>query len=162
MPRGSARIICNGKEYCSQKHPLLEYIFHKYNPNNDTNKKLIPFTLADISEAYSAIYVTRIDVDGVRERVKEPASISNTILDLVRQDRGIKSRLPDSLILLGYDLRKRTGLSRDQKTNLAGEFVYVGYGKELSSWLVWPTNMERTDLSSTTIPGLVETSFTKR
>ena len=56
MPRrGAGRAICNGKEYRSQKHPLLEYIFHKYNPKNDTSVKSIPFTLADISEAYRQV-----------------------------------------------------------------------------------------------------------
>jgi hypothetical protein len=53
--------------------------------------------LSDISEAYRAC------------GIPEPASISNTILDLTRKNNGIQSRLSQSLIDLGYDLRKKTG-----------------------------------------------------
>ena len=143
------RAICNGKEYRSQKHPLLEYIFKKYNPRNDTSKKWIPFTLADISEAYRNVQVFTVDRHGNKRRVREPASISNTILDLVRQNRGIESRMPESLIRLGYDLRKKTG------GNLAGEFVHVGVGNVLSSWITWPTNPSRITVSSASLPDLV-------
>jgi hypothetical protein len=146
--RGAGRVICNGKEYRSQKHPLLEYIFHKYNPTNDTSLESIPFTLADISEAYRAVQVFRIDSNGNQVRVQEPASISNTILDLVRQNRGIQARIPDSIIELGYDLRKKTG------GNNAGEFVFVGKGNELSSWLTWSSDPERISIDSSSIPSL--------
>ena len=150
MARGRVgRVICNGKEYSSQKHPLLEHIFHKYNPQNDTSIKVIPFTLADISEAYRNVNVYSIDKTRNKRRVREPASISNTILDLVRQNRGIEARMPDSLIHLGYDLRKRTG------DNLAGEFVYVGVGNTLSSWIVWETNPSRITLSSKGLPNII-------
>ena len=145
----SGRIISNGKSYRSQKHPLLEYIFHKYNPNNDVSIKSIIFSLADISEAYRMVTAHTVGVGGDSKRVSEPASISNTILDLVRQNRGIKSRMPDSLIDLGYDLRKKTG------GNIAGEFIYVGKGNELSSWLVWDPFPKRIFVSSRPIPSLI-------
>jgi hypothetical protein len=147
--QGAGRVISNEKKYRSQKHPLLEYIFHKYNPDNDTSLELISFTLADISEAYRAVQVYRIDKNGNRERIQEPASISNTILDLVRQNRGIQSRVPDSLIELGYDLRKKTG------DNIAGEFVFVGRGNELTSWITWSATPERISIDSTSIPPIV-------
>ena len=150
MARGRVgRVICNGKKYSSQKHPLLEYIFHKYNSKNDTSIKMIQFTLADISEAYRNVEVYTVDIKGNKKRIREPASISNTILDLVRQDRGIHARMPDSLIQLGYDLRKKTG------SNLAGEFVYVGVGNVLSSWITWPTNPSKIIISSTSLPDLI-------
>jgi hypothetical protein len=142
------RVIYNGEYYRSQKHPLLEYIFRKYNPDIDTTKN-ISFTLADISEAYRNIEVYKIDANGNQTRVLEPASISNTILDLVRQNRGIRARMPDSLIQMGYDLRKRTG------DNLAGEFVYVGVGNELNSWIQWPTTSKQITLSSNSLPNII-------
>lgn len=143
------RAICNGKEYRSQKHPLLEYIFKKYNPRNDISQKVIRFTLADISDAYRNVEIYTFDKKRNRKRVREPASISNTILDLVRQNRGIASRMPESLIQLGYDLRKKTG------GNLAGEFVFVGVGNALSSWMNWPANPPQVTISSAPLPDLV-------
>jgi hypothetical protein len=148
MSKEIGRVLCSGKYYRSQKHPLLEYIFHKYNPQKDISKN-ITFTLADISEAYRKVQVYKISSNGQKARVSEPASISNTILDLVRQNRGIRSRMPDSLIALGYDLRKKTG------SNLAGEFVYVGLGNELKSWIQWPEPSERIVLSSNSVPKIV-------
>lgn len=142
------RVICNGEYYRSQKHPLLEYIFRKYNPDVDTTKN-VSFTLANISEAYRNVDVYKIDVKGNQVRVLEPASISNTILDLVRKNRGIRARMPDSLIQSGYDLRKKTG------NNFAGEFVYVGFGNELSSWMKWPISVEQLTISSSSLPNLI-------
>lgn len=118
MP-GKGSCIINGIKYSSFKHPMLEWIFKKYNPDLDSKQPVISFTLKDISDGYRAL--------GLRE----PASISNTILDLTRQDRGITSRLPQSIIKLGYDLRKKTG------NHFAGEFIYVGVGNVLHDWLVW-------------------------
>lgn len=115
-----------GKEYRSKKHPILEYIFEK-----KTNNRTIgigenhTFLLSDIADGYRHC------------EMLEPVSISNTILDLTRKNNGIHSRLPQSIIDLGYDLRKKTGLDADRK-KYAGEFVYVGIGNELQSWLVWP------------------------
>jgi hypothetical protein len=143
------KIYSNRKMYHSQKHPLLEYIFHKYNPSMDISNTRIEFTLADISEAYREVEVYRIKSDGHKTRIKEPASISNTILDLVRQNRGIQGRMPDSLIQCGYDLRKKTG------GNLAGEFVYVGVGNEINSWMKWTAPSEKIDVSSSPLPNLV-------
>jgi hypothetical protein len=146
--KGKGRVICNGEYYRSQKHPLLEYIFRKYNPDVDTTKN-ISFTLADISEAYRNVEVYKINAKGNQVRVLEPASISNTILDLVRQNRGIRARMPDSLIQSGYDLRKKTG------KNFAGEFVYVGVGNELKSWIQWPATPKIIALSSSSLPNLI-------
>jgi len=148
MPKGNGRVLSNGKYYRSQKHPLLEYIFNKYNPNKDTSKN-ISFTLTDISEAYRKVEVYKVNSKGKKVRVFAPASVSNTILDLVRQNRGIQSRMPDSLISLGYDLRKKTG------GNLAGEFVFVGMGNELKSWIEWSDPIEKITLSSKPIPNMV-------
>lgn len=129
-----------GKNYRSKKHPVLEYIFKKYNPNRDTSKKIIAFTLKDISEGYQACDIS------------EPASISNTILDLVRQNRGIESRLPQSIYELGYDLRKKTGPSPNGD-NYAGEFVYVGVNNAIQSWLIWPSLFDKqANISSEPIP----------
>lgn len=115
----------NGKSYSSKKHPMLEYIFKKYNPNNSTEQTHITFTLKDISEGYRS------------HGIAEPASISNTILDLTRKNTPISSRLPKSIYSLGYDLRKKTGRNENGE-NYAGEFVFVGVGNVIESWLSWP------------------------
>ncbi len=117
-----------GKKYRSKKHPVLEHIFNKYNRDKNTSQKIIAFTLKDINEGYQACGIS------------EPASISNTILDLVRQKRSIESRLPQSIYGLGYDLRKKTGPSPD---NYAGEFIYVGVGNAIQSWLNWPSQFDK-------------------
>ncbi len=131
--------IYKGKKYFSKKHPVLEYIFNKKNPKKDTTQKVISFTLKDISDGYSACGIA------------EPASISNTILDLTRQKRHIKSRLPESIILLGYDLVKRTGKS-PSGDNYAGEFIFVGVGNQIESWLEWTGDFEEIEISSLKIP----------
>lgn len=134
-----AKYFFNGKIYSSFKHPMLEWIFNKYNPTHDTRKTIIQFTLQDISDGYRAL------------NIREPASISNTILDLTRQQRHISSRLPESIYSLGYDLRKKTGksgifLPDGKEVNFAGEFVYVGVGNELSEWLDWNNEFDETFL----------------
>ena len=148
MPR---RYIREGRQYRSKKHPLLEYIFRKYNPKMDNSIKSISFTLADIHEAYENTDIVLYKSNGTQESIGEPASISNTILDLVRQNRGIESRLPSSIISLGYDLRKKTGPAPNG-ANYAGEFVYVGVGNVLRSWLEWPKKIEEITISSRSIP----------
>ena len=115
---------------------MLEWIFNKYNPKHDTSITIIPFTLQDISDGYRDL--------GIRE----PASISNTILDLTRQKRDISSRLPESIYSLGYDLRKKTGktgkfLPDGKEIRFAGEFVFVGRGNVLSEWLDWPNTFDK-------------------
>lgn len=132
--------IINGNEYTSKKHPILEYIFFKKNPNGDPDIEVIAFTLEDIAEGYLAI------------GLKEPASISNTILDLTRKRRPISSRLPESIYSLGYDIRKKTGVNPDGKS-YAGEFVYVGAGNEINSWLEWPIKYDNElTISSSDVP----------
>ena len=149
MPRQlPIKIICNEKEYRSKKHPVLEYIFFKKNPDKDTSIN-IEFSLVDISEAYRELEIIGIFADGRTERIYEPASISNTILDLVRQKRNIKSRLPDSIIELGFDLRKKTG------DNSAGEFVYVGVGNQIKSWMDWSPNPEIINIDTSPIPDII-------
>ena len=133
--------IYNNIEYSSKKFPVLEVIFRKYYDPNDPNQN-IEFTLDDVIESY--------DECGI----KKPASISNTILDLTRQNRGIDKRLPESIINLGYDLRKKTGKS--ERGSLAGEFVYVGYGNEINSWLVFPTIPDDTIEIENTVPSLIQ------
>jgi hypothetical protein len=134
-----------GNKYKSKKHPVLEWIFIKYNPDRDIKKAVISFTLKDISDGYKACGIA------------EPASISNTILDLVRQQRSIKSRLPKSIYDLGYDLRKRTGPAPNGY-NYAGEFVCIGVGKEIESWLKWPKTFDvEKVVSSSPLPDEVRT-----
>lgn len=131
-----------GIKYKSKKHPMLEYIFNKYNPTHDSSKELIHFTLGDISEGYRAC------------DIPEPASISNTILDLTRKVGSVESRLPESIYSLGYDLRKKTGRTPDGG-NYAGVFVHVGVGNTAQSWLVWPDDMEEIKVGSDGIPAKI-------
>lgn len=127
--------------YSSKKHPVLEYIFRKYF-DKSRPESTIPFYLSDISEGYR------------KNNIPEPVSISNTILDLCRQDRGIDSRVPSSISSLGYDLRKKTGIDPNGH-KFAGEFVFVGVGNALHSWLIWPKNIIETEINSTMVPVLV-------
>lgn len=134
--------VYNGKTYNSKKYPMLEYIFNKKTDNGTKNiGNNITFTLRDVSEGYSACGIA------------EPASISNTILDLTRQDRGINSRLPQSISSYGYDLKKKTGPSPDG--NYCGEFVFVGIGNVIHSWLVWDQSKEKIVNVNNTIPANV-------
>jgi hypothetical protein len=133
--------IINGKKYRSKKHPMLELVFQKYFNSSSPNETIV-FYLTDISEAYREL--------GMRE----PASISNTILDLCRKGNGINSRVPETISGLGYDLKKKTGPGENGK-NCAGEFVYVGVGNELNSWLRWPEKMSEIVIDSSPIPSLV-------
>lgn len=140
-----------GRKYSSQKHPVLEYIFNKYNPRHEIIE-VIPFTLKDISEGYA--HCNRYE-----PTIKEPASISNTILDLTRKKNDISSRLPYSIYSLGYDIRKKTGVNANGD-NLAGEFVHVGVGNEISSWFSFPdeNNYDETIIiDSLNIPNITRT-----
>jgi hypothetical protein len=123
------------------------HIFQKYfNPLRP--EESLVFYLTDISEGYAATGQS------------EPVSISNTILDLCRKDRGIAARVPDEISSLGYDLRKKTGQdARGHK--FAGEFVYVGVGNSLKSWLIWPEEPEIFEVDSTKIPAIVRTLIRK-
>lgn len=134
-------MIYNSIDYTSKKHPVLEFIFKKYFDPSKSQKEIV-FYLSDISDGYKACGMS------------EPASISNTILDLCRQDRGINSRVPKSISTLGYDLRKKTGVDTNGK-KFAGEFVYVGVGNALKSWLAWPKENEPVIIDSSEVPNLV-------
>jgi hypothetical protein len=134
-----------GITYSSKKHPMLEFIFNKYNPERTTDKVIIQFTLLDISEGYRAC------------NIPEPASISNTILDLTRKRRPIGSRLPESIHELGYDLRKKTG-NNELGLSFAGEFVFVSVGEVIDSWLAWPDSFAVEDtfiVSSINVPAKI-------
>ncbi len=134
--------VYNGITYNSKKFPMLEYIFAQKTQNGTVGiGQNITFTLKDVSDGYRAC------------GIDEPASISNTILDLTRQDRGINSRLPQSISALGYDLKKKTGPSPDG--NYCGEFVFVGVGNVIHSWLVWDNTRERVVNVENTIPANV-------
>jgi len=113
------------------KFRVLLYIFNKKTENFTKHLgQNITFTLQDITDGYASCSIPK------------PASISNTILDLTRKDRGIKSRLPKEIIDRGYDLRKKTG-TLSAGGSYAGEFVYVGIGESLHSWLVWPETPDK-------------------
>lgn len=132
------KFLHNGKEYRSKKHPVLEYTFQKKNPDRNSEQEVISFTIKDIKEA---MFACRIEL-----------SYESIVLDLMRRSKaGIESRLPESIFLLGYDLRKRTGKSPDGN-NYAGEFVFVGVGNQLKSWLEWRDEFEEIDISSLPIP----------
>jgi len=129
-----------GRTYSSKKFPVLETIFG-LKTDNRTQRigENIHFTLGDVSRAYRACGIS------------EPASISNTILDLTRKDRGIDARLPRSIIDCGYDLRKKTGAASNRE-HFAGEFVYVGLGNSLESWLEWPNVPDRSITIDNRVP----------
>jgi hypothetical protein len=129
----------NGVTYSSKKHPMLEFIFKKYNPNNDTSINHIDFTLKDISDGYRAL------------GIPEPASISNTILDLTRKRGSPEKRLPKSICDLGYDLVKKTG-KNSQNISFAGSFIFVGVGNQIQSWLVWSDDIEEIEIDSNSLP----------
>jgi hypothetical protein len=135
--------IYQGKKYRSKKHPILEFIFEKYNPSRNSNIKNIDFTLKDISDGYTFC------------NIPEPASISNTILDLTRKKADISTRLPESIYSLGYDLKKKTG-SDTNNGSFAGTFVFVGIGKQIDSWLTWPKETSNISISSLNIPSGVK------
>lgn len=134
--------VYKGKEYKSKKFPMLEYIFNEKTKNGTVGiGNNISFTLKDVSDGYKACGIA------------EPASISNTILDLTRQDRGIESRLPAYIIKFGYDLKKKTGPS--PAGNYCGEFVHVGVGNTIHSWLVWDKSKEIVIKVKNTVPANV-------
>lgn len=125
----------------STKLPALEYIFNKLTSNGT---KAIgsnhAFTVGDMIDAYEAVGVNR-----------KRASISNTILDLTRKNKSITTRLPQSVINHGYDLRKKTGKSPNGESYM-GEFVYVGLGNSLSSWLIWPDTPDKSIVVPNRVP----------
>lgn len=138
-----------GKQYRSKKHPLLEYIFDKKTQGGQQGiGENHTFTLKDISDAYRAC------------GIPEPASISNTILDLTRRNTNIQARLPESISSLGYDLRKKTGQDQDGYS-YAGEFVYVGIGNTIVSWLIWPPEPDKNVLVRNIVPQEVQSLLGK-
>ncbi len=133
--------IYKGKKYRSMKFPMLEYIFNKLTENGTKGMtEDHTFTLKDISEGYRAC------------GIPEPASISNTILDLTRKFGDITARLPPSIIAHGYDMRKKTGPDPKTGDNLAGEFVYVGVGNTLPAWHLWTEEPDQAIVVENKIP----------
>lgn len=129
--------------YKTKKFPILEYIFHKYNPHKK-EIPFIPFSLDDILEAYSSL------------GIKKPTSTSNTVLDLTRKKQSIDHRLPESIYGLGYDIRKKTGTDKKNNANYAGEFVFVGIGEELNQWLTFPDSFDESiPVESKAIPKII-------
>jgi hypothetical protein len=125
----------------STKHPALEYIFNQLTSNGQSGiGDNHAFTIADMIDAYQAVGVNR-----------KRASISNTILDLTRKNKSITSRLPQTVINHGYDLRKKTGRSPGG-SNYMGEFVFVGIGNSLNSWLVWPETPDKSVVVENRVP----------
>lgn len=137
----------NGEQYSSKKHPVLEFIFNKY-WQAKVKQNEIYFTLKDISDGYKATGII------------EPASISNTILDLTRKAAPIHSRVPPSIYNRGYDLKKKTGKSPDGNS-YAGAFVFVGIGNEIQSWLRWPNSLPSYTVDSSNIPSMVKNLLRK-
>jgi hypothetical protein len=73
---------------------------------------------------------------------------------LTRKRQPINSRLPESIFELGYDLRKKTGTNAAGES-FAGEFVFVGVGQVIDSWLSWPETFDiedRITVSSESVP----------
>ena len=84
------------KKYDKMK--VMEHIFnYKTNGGKTHIGYNIDFTLAEFGNAI-------IETGGT-----PPTSWSNFVLDLTRRNNKITSRLPDSIIKYGYDLRKKTG-----------------------------------------------------
>lgn len=131
-----------GEDKSTKKHKMLKVVFNKYY-NKSKPQRVIAFYLSDISWGYR------------RCGIPEPASISNTILDLCRKDNGKDSRVPKYISDLGYDLRKRTGKDAATGKKYAGEFVHVGVGNAIKSWLIWPDDMTEIVVSSKDVPKLV-------
>lgn len=108
------------------KMQILSHIFwSRYSPENP--QPIIDFYLSDVGEAGEMLGMTL------------PTSYSNIVLDLCRQNRGIDRRLPGDVVAEGYDLRKKTGPDATSTRRFCGQFVYVGLGNEINSWLRWPT-----------------------
>jgi hypothetical protein len=129
----------DGQVYRTRKQCLLHHIFNTLTNNRTQGLgKDHSFFLQDIIEAYQA------------KQLRPPTSSSNFVLDLCRKHRPIISRVPDSIVALGYDLRKKTGPDIDAK-NYAGEFIYVGVGNAIQSWLVWPEQPDEEVIISNTI-----------
>lgn len=127
----------------SYKFPMLQYIFDKYTAQGtkETTRNHA-FTFQDLDEAFKACKFDR------------PISTSNFVLDLTRQDRGIESRLPHSIIKYGYDLRKKTGRVPESKNvNYNGEFVFVGIGNTLHSWHHWSQTANSEIIIANKVPG---------
>ncbi len=136
--------VYNGKTYKSKKFPVLEHIFFEKTKNASIHiGETITFTLQDVSRGYQAC------------NIEKPASISNTILDLTRKKRPIAHRLPESIIAYGYDLKKKTGFSPDG--NYCGEFVFVGVGNQIDSWLTWDEAKFKKVKIKNSIPEIVQT-----
>lgn len=104
-------------------------------------QSVITFTVNDIRNAMAALGISR----------PEQASLSNLVIDLTRQDRGIASRVSPYIYERGYDL---LNTKQFESKKIAGMFRFVGMGKEAGSWLVWPETMPTLEIDSTSIPNI--------
>lgn len=127
----------------SYKHPILEYIFKKKRKEDISPKlqEVITFTYNDIREAMTNLNYHR----------NTQASLSNFVIDLTRQDRGIASRVPKYIVDRGYDLLNMKSYDGER---IAGAFLYVGIGNEVKSWLEWPESMKEIRIDSSIVPSL--------
>lgn len=137
------------REKAYNKHDVLLHIFNEKISEGCRVGDDIHFTLADVNAGIAA-------TGG-----KKPTSISNFVLDLTRKKAPISSRLPQQIIDLGYDLRKKTGRAPGTAVkNYCGTFVYRGKDADgntiaLQDWLEWD-EPERTITIPNTVPELVQ------
>lgn len=131
------------------KHSVLLHIFNSKIADGCRVGDDIHFTLAEVNNGITATGGTK------------PASISNFVLDLTRRKAPITSRLPQQIIDLGYDLRKKTGpVPGSDSDNYCGTFVYRGKDEHgntipIQDWLEWD-EPERTITISNVVPDLVQ------
>lgn len=126
------------------KHDILGKIFNKKFAGVPSQQPEIEIYFDDIKTAARQLSQTL------------PVSISNFILDLCRKNNGLEARVPEVVRNAGYDLKKATGnSSKKHRKRLAGRFVYVGVGKEVQSWLIWPIPNHVIMIDSRQLPPLV-------
>ena len=132
------------RKYRSYKHPILEDLFKtkRVDSLNGNQQKIITFTYNEI----------RTSMEKLNIRRSGQASISNFVIDLTRQDRGIESRVPKYVSDKGYDL---ANIKYYKGQRIAGAFLFVGIGNEIQSWVEWPNDMPTLKVDSNPIPKLV-------
>lgn len=109
---------------------------------NGNQQEVIPFTYDDIRTSMADLDIHR----------PGQASISNFVIDLTRQNRGIESRVPKYVSDKGYDL---ANIKRYKGQRIAGALIFVGVGNEIDSWVKWPKDIPTLLVDSKSIPELV-------